>query len=514
VSGSPRFDLPLGAFAVADERTAIVEPGRGRILFAELDRLAGRAAAKLRRLGVEPGARVGLGLRRSADAVAAIHGVLRAGAAWVPIDPDAPVERNAEILADCEVALTLVEQRSAESLAGAVARTAFPSAIEPIGEGVVGRALAAWAAGADGRPVSPPRRAPLDTACVFYTSGTTGHPKGWRMSHRAIADFAGWVARRFEVGEHDAFASQAPFHFAMSVLDVFASAVTGARIVLVPDEVRPFPRRVAEILAGERTTILFATPAFLSGIASLDDLESFDLGALRWIPFGGEVAPAPMLRDLRRRLPHPRYVHCWGSTETNVAVTYELASDEPLDAPPPIGRPSPHYEARVVAADGTCARPGTIGELQLRSAGLPTGYWKRAELDAERFVVDPDGAPWFRTGDLVVELPSGDLRYAGRLGRMVKIRGHRVEPGEVEARLYAHPAVAEVGVVAFEDDLGLHLVAHVRGQRVPVVELKRFCAVKLPAYMIPERFVFHEAMPRTPRGKLDLARLRELSRPG
>ncbi len=259
-------------------------------------------------------------------------------------------------------------------------------------------------------------------------------------------------------------------------------------------------------------TILFATPSILSRIAALDDLESRDLTALRLVVFGGEVFPAPALNALRRRLRHPRYFNCWGSTETNIATYYEIPADAELDGPPPIGRPSAHYQARVVGPLGEIVRAGTIGELQLRGEGLTTGYWNQPELNAERLLAAPDGGPpWYRTCDLAVELPSGDLRYAGRIGRMVKVRGYRVEPGEIETRLYEHPRIHEAGVVAIEGPNGLQLVAHLSGARLPIVELKEFCAVKLPPYMIPERFVFHEALPRTSRGKIDFESLRRAS---
>ena len=164
------------------------------------------------------------------------------------------------------------------------------------------------------------------------------------------------------------------------------------------------------------------------------------------------------------------------------------------------------------ATRGVAEQALEIGELQLRGEGLTTGYLNQPDLTAERMLAAADGGfPWYRTCDLVVELPSGDLRYAGRIGRMVKIRGHRIEPGEIEMHLYQHPAVKEVGIVAVDGARGTELVAHVSGQRVPVVELKKFCAERLPAYMIPERFVFHAALPRTSRGKLDLATLREES---
>ena len=507
----------LGSLAAVDGRPAVIEPGRGSVSYADLDRLADAVAARLCQLGVDPAARVGLYLRRSCDAIAAMLGALRAGCTYVPVDPGAPVERNAEIHTDCGVRLTIVEERFEAGYRQATRLLGASIDIHPIAAVGLGRGVREWASRApELAPEIRAKRAAAqsEVACILYTSGTTGRHKGWMMSRTAIEAFARWGHRLFGIVERDVFANHAPFHFAMSLFDIYSSSIYGARLVLIPDEARQFADHVVDLISRERATILFATPSILSRIAALDDLESRDLSALRLVVFGGEVFPAPQLALLRRRLSHPRYFNCWGSTETNIATYYEIPPEAQFDGPPPIGRPSEHYEARIVGAHGGIVPPGTIGELQLRGAGLTTGYLDQPALNAERLLPAADGGvPWYRTGDLAVELPTGDLRYAGRIGRMVKLRGYRVEPGEIETRLYEHPAITEAGVVAIDGPRGLELVAHVSGTRVPVVELKEFCAVKLPPYMIPERFVFHDALPRTSRGKIDFENLRRAITP-
>jgi L-proline---[L-prolyl-carrier protein] ligase len=506
----------LGWLAASDDRAAVIEPGRGSVSYCELERLADGVAARLCRLGVEPGARVGLYVRRSCDAVAAMLGTLRAGCTYVPVDPAAPLERNAEIYVDCGVRLAIVEERFAAELRRVTHRLGGSLDVQTIAPVGLGRALREWAS--EGASFTAELRAKRtaarsEVACVLYTSGTTGRHKGWMMSRAAITAFVRWSHRLFGIDERDVFANHAPFHFAMSLFDVYSSSTSGARLVLVPDEIRQFAGHVVDVIARERVTVLFATPSILSRMAALEGLESRDLSALRLVVFGGEVFPPSQLRTLLQRLPHPRYYNCWGSTETNIATHYEVPPDADLEAPPPIGRPSAHYEVRVVGPDGELVPVGTIGELQLRGEGLTTGYLNRPELNAERLLPAADGGlPWYRTADLVTELPSGDLRYAGRIGRMVKLRGYRVEPGEIETRLYEHPAIREAGVIAVEGPRGPELVAHVSGPRVAVVELKEFCARKLPAYMIPERFVFHDALPRTSRGKIDFDALRRETR--
>lgn len=500
----------LGWLAAADERPAVVEPGRGSVSYAELDKLADRVAARLRHLGVEPGARVGIYLRRSADAIAAMLGALRAGCTYVPVDPAAPVERNAEIHFDCGVCLALVEERFAAAYREATTRLGASIGVESVGAVGVGRAIGEWAAdSADVGSQSGTRRPSEELALILYTSGSTGRHKGWMMTRAAIEAHARWCHQLLQPGTGDVFANHAPFSFGMSLFDIYSSLGCGAALVLVPDEIRAFATHIVDLLSRERVTIWFSGPAILSLIGALEDLEARDLSALRVVAFAGEVFPAPRLRPLRQRLPRPRYFNFYGSTETNVAAYYELPPHVDLDAPAPIGRPCAHYEARVVSSSGETPAVGAVGELQFRGIGLTTGYINQSELTAERIIASNDGGlPWYRTCDLAVTETSGDLRYVGRIGRMVKLRGYRVEPGEIEARLYQNPHIKEAAVVPIEGPRGMQLVAHVSGERRAVVELKAFCSVKLPAYMIPERFVFHTALPRTARGKIDFEALR------
>ncbi|MGI9592890.1 MAG: amino acid adenylation domain-containing protein, partial [Myxococcota bacterium] len=489
---------PLGRLAASDGRPAVVEPGRGAVSYADLDRLADRVAARLAGLGVARDSRVGLYLNRSADAIAAMLGCLRAGCAYVPVDPSAPALRNAEILAACGVRTALVEAPFVEAFRSAWQTRAEDGDVQALSAVGAGRAIADWAPAAE----APPAREPSELACVLYTSGSTGRHKGWLMTREAIEAHARWSRNLIRPGPDDVFANHAPFSFGMSLFDIYASLTSGASLVLVPENIRQFPEHVVDFISRERVSIWFSGPAILSLIADSEGLEERDLRALRHVAFAGEVFPAASLRKLRRRLPHPRYFNFYGSTETNVAAFHELAPDSEVKAPPPIGRPCTHYEARVVDSEGRLVPPGAVGELQLRGAGLASGYLDQPELTAERIVAAQDGGlPWYRTCDLVSELPNGDLQYAGRLGRMVKLRGYRVEPGEIELRLNEHPEVSVAAVVPAEGPRGLRLVAHLCSPRLPVIELKRFCAERLPAYMVPEQFVFHRSLPRNARGK-------------
>lgn len=506
------IDRGLTALGASDDRPAIVEPSLGVVSYAALDRLADRVASRLQASGVRPGARVGLYVRRSSDAVAAMLGVLRAGGAYVPVDPRAPVERIAGIHADCRIDTSFVEERFEPAYRAALGRaTGREVPMQTLGPIGLGRGIDTWAERA-GEPVRPtPDTAAAthetsgahDLACLLYTSGTTGRPKGWMMTRSAIEAHAGWCHEFLKPTRDDVFANHAQFNFGMSLFDIYSSLTCGARLVLVPDEIRQHGGFVADLWARERVSIWFSGPAILSLVAGVPDLAARDLSALRVVAFAGEVFPLPQLNALRARLPQPRYFNFYGSTEANVAAFWEVPRGMVLDERPPIGRPCRHYEARICNEGGDAVPPGTVGELRLRGGGLDAGYWAQPPA-AEA------GNGWFRTGDLAVELPSGDLRFAGRIGRMIKLRGYRVEPGEIESRLYQHAQIKEVGVVPFGEPGGLELVAHVStttGQRLPLVELRQFCAVTLPAYMIPARFEFHDSLPKTSSGKIDLQTL-------
>jgi amino acid adenylation domain-containing protein len=481
--------IELGA---VDDRTSIVEVGLGRLTYAELDALGSRIAHRLGGLGVGPGAKVGICLPRSADTIAAILGTLRVGAAYVPLDPEAPADRNVQILRDVGAHTTFVDTKS----------TLRDSGLDlQILENVrLGRAIGAWAGDEHAAPVS---HDPDSLASVMFTSGSTGKPKGVMMTRRALETFAAWIREALAPGPSDIFATHAHFHFAMSTFDIFGSLTSGAALVIIPDKLRANAERVADVIHEERVSIWFSGPAILTQLVKRERASS--LASLRVLAFAGEVFPIAHLRELRRQLPQPRCLHIWGSTETNVGVVHEVSRD--IDAPPPIGRPCPHFEYRVVDEHGELVERGVAGELVVRGPAVYAGYWNAPALTEEKRFTDPIG-PWHRTGDLVIELPSGDLRYAGRLGRMVKIRGYRIEPGEIEARLYEHPSIVEAGVVTEGDEGEQDLVAHLRTtEQLSVVALKQFCAAKLPPYMIPKRFQIHAALPRNANGKIDLQKL-------
>jgi amino acid adenylation domain-containing protein len=469
--------------------------------YRELDVLADRVAAALHELGVRRDDRVAIWLVKSAHGVAAMQGVLRLGAAYVPVDPLSPASRAAMIMRDCRIAALVAAPEPAATvlqgdLAGVPLLPADPSEDPSWSEldRFGGEPPRARSGSADG------------LAYILYTSGSTGMPKGVCISHRNALAFVEWAAREVAAGPNDRFSNHAPFHFDLSVFDLYAAFLAGARVSIVPEHHAYVPQALVDFVADEQITIWYAVPSAL--ILMVDRgglLKRTDL-ALRTIVFAGEPYPIKHLRRLRDGLPHLRLFNWYGPTETNVCTGYEIREIAPdRTNPVPIGRAASGDRVWAVKDDGSEAQPGEEGELLVSGPTVALGYWGR----------DPQGDAPYHTGDIVRE-EAGEYVYVGRRDQMVKIRGHRVELGEVEAALIGHPAIEDAGVVTVGEGIDARLIAYLtpRGDAPPLLELKRHCAERLPRHMIIDRAVPLAELPRTRNGKLDRLALRRMAEEG
>jgi len=498
---------------------AVEGPGRDILTYGELDGLSDRLRDQLRGLGVGSGDRVGIYLRKSADSVLGIFGALKAGAAYVPVDPGAPAARNAYILNDCSVRAILIERRFLDHFRLEMGRLGPLPAMLVVDDVAGEMSLREVLQREGARDPVPPgvsaSPAPDDLAYILYTSGSTGRPKGVMLSHRNAVSFVDWCSETFDPQSDDRFSSHAPFHFDLSILDLYVSLKHGATLVLVGEEVGKDPARLAPLIAERRISVWYSAPSILSLLAQYGDLARHDLSALRMVLFAGEVFPVKHLRALHALLPGRRYFNLYGPTETNVCTFYEIPPliPEERTEPYPIGRTCSHLRSRVVDAAGRDLPRGEEGELCVAGPGVMRGYWNLPDQTGRSFLLDPSGDHWYRTGDLVVEAPDGNFLFRGRRDRMVKRRGYRVELGEIEAGMYRHPAIREVAVVALPDEeAGVRIKASLsfrEGKRPSHIELKRFCAENLPLYMVPDLFSFHESLPKTSTDKIDYQRLRE-----
>lgn len=498
------------------ERIAVEDPGIGSMTYRELDTLTDRLRDRLMRLGVRPGDRVGFYLRKSIDSIASIYGILKSGAAYVPVDPGAPATRNAYIFANCAVRVVIVEKRFADPLRAALTESGATPFLLVLEQPVNGCALASALAHDKDPVAATASSAPEDLAYILYTSGSTGKPKGVMLTHRNAVSFVDWCSETFAPSADDRFSSHAPLHFDLSILDVHVAIKHGATLVLINEETGKDASRLAPLIAEQRITVWYSAPSILALLAQYGKLETRDLSACRLILFAGEVFPVKHLRLLREQVPHPRYFNLYGPTETNVCTCYEIPSriDPDRTQPFPIGKTCSHLEALVIDESGREVPPGAEGELLIRGPAVTQGYWNLPENNARAFHTDAAGNSWYRTGDLVVEKDNGNYTFLGRRDRMVKKRGYRIELGEIEACLYQMGDIKEVGVIAVPDDeQGLKIKAFLsaRGAARPsIIALKAFCAQRLPLYMVPDLFVIQDALPRTSTDKVDYQALKGL----
>jgi amino acid adenylation domain-containing protein len=486
------------------DRTAVVDPSGATLTYAELDRQASALAAFLSARGLTLGDRVGLALPKSAASVVSMFGIMKAGAAYVPVDATGPIERGRTILADCQVraiiaaprTIGMTPEESGSPLATKilVGDDSAPDRFEQI-------------VAAGGSPPALPRD-PSQLAYILYTSGSTGIPKGVMLTHRNATSFVDWCSSVFAPSEHDRFSSHAPFHFDLSILDIYVAIKHGATLCLISEEVGKNPRELAMFIATHRLTVWYSTPSILTLLAQFGKLEACDCSTLRLALFAGEVFPVKHLRAIKQAWPAPVYYNLYGPTETNVCTFARIPDEVPeaRDQPYPIGFACSHCVPLVLDSDGHEVRPGDEGLLWMSGDSVFQGYWNRPAENAKAFI-ERDGRRWYNTGDVVRFAPEDGFIYVGRRDRMVKRRGYRIELGEIERAMYRHAGVREAAVVAVPDaDSGVRIVAFLAlaAETPPsIIQMKTFAAGELPPYMIPDRFVFRDRLPKTSTDKTD-----------
>ncbi|MEW5929719.1 MAG: amino acid adenylation domain-containing protein, partial [Gemmatimonadota bacterium] len=468
--------------------------GSERLTYAGLDAASNRLAHALRRRGAGPESRVGICLERGIDMVVAVLAVLKAGAAYLPLDPRDPAERLARLLRDAGASLVLARADHAGS---------FPDLPEgapclDLGRSGIDREPAhAVAAPAD----------PQSLAYVIYTSGSTGTPKGVGVSHRSAVSHLWWVWREVLGADVRALPAISPLFFDASLKQVIGPLLHGGTVWMHPAEAASDPAALLRDLAGQDGLALNCVPSLWRMLLEQDGAQHA-LGGLRALLLGGEALPPDLVERTFERFPRLEVWNLYGPTETSVnAVAGRVERGRPVR----IGRPVANARAYVLDREGRPVPAGVPGELYLGGAGVARGYLGRADLTAERFVPDAlsggRGERLYRTGDRVRWTAEGELEFLGRTDQQLKVRGIRVEPGEIEAALREHAAVREAAVVPREVRPGVaQLVAYVAarpGTAAGASELRAHLRERLPEHMVPAAFVAMERLPLTPSGKLD-----------
>ncbi|WP_316527975.1 amino acid adenylation domain-containing protein [Kitasatospora brasiliensis] len=507
----PEVDCVHRLFARQARRTpdaVAVRHGARSVSYAELDEWSDRFAWRLREHGVGLETPVAIFLERSPQLVAAYLAVLKAGGAYLPLDPAYPPERITHLLADSAAPLVVTTDALGARLPQGAARLVLPDE-EAAGEEAAGepRASARGTAAPDGPP--PDLAGPDNLAYLIYTSGSTGSPKGAMNTHRGVATFARAAVQAFGLTPDDRALQLAPLGFDVVAEELYPHLLNGGSVAFPVGDVPIGTAELWSAVAGSGATILSTTPSRLGAFTATD--RATIPPTLRTLVFGSEAAPA-----LSRLLPWAqwpgRLIQVYGVTEvgctsTATLVDYTGSPDEVV----PLGRPLAGTRAYVLDGGLQPVPPGVTGELYLGGPAVGRGYHGRPGLTAERFLPDPfaerSGARLYRTGDLVRRRDDGTLRFVGRSDHQVKIRGYRVEPGEVETALSRHPGLTECAVTAHDGPAGsrlaVHFVAAPGAEEVDGPALRTFLARRLPEWMVPQSYVPVAALPLTANGKVD-----------
>jgi amino acid adenylation domain-containing protein len=499
--------------------------GRRRLSYGGFLMAANRLAHLLADEGLARGDRVGICLPRCLETAIAVHGILKAGGAFVPIDPHTPAAGIRQLLRDCDIR-HLITQPSLSATLREVLREPVPLRCV-LGAALDGVECRAWSDLEQYDPGSAPVRRILadDLAYIMYSSGSTGRPKGIMHTHRSGLAYAELSVDTYAVTAADRIGNHSPLHFDMSTFGYFSSFAAGATTVIIPEAHTKLAASLAELIAAERLTIWYSVPLALVQLLQRGVLADRDLGALRWVLFGGEPFPPDHLETLMRRLPTARFSNVYGPAEVNQCTYYHLPPlDDPCceaatGRPVPIGRLWDEAEGLVVDEADRLVGDGETGELLVRSATMMQGYWARPDLNERCFFRRPaaGGAEhaFYRTGDLVRHRTDGQLEFLGRKDRQVKIRGYRVELDEIEHRLGTHPAIEAAAVFPVSQNDGtrrIEAAVTLRPERhADAAELRTFVAGVFPAYAVPERVSVMASLPRTGTDKIDRRKLQTMA---
>ncbi len=491
------------------------------ITYADLETMSSRLAQTLARMGIKQGDRVGILLGKSAQSIISLFGIMKAGAIYVPMDPQSPAGRLCHIISHCAIEYLITSQKYLDELySGRDAELPVKKVIlagpQPPDCTDLGHIdCIAWetaVAESSGR-YSPTAMSDASPAYILHTSGSTGTPKGVVISHLNALTFVNMAVDFFGIDGRDRVASHAPLHFDLSVFDIFGAIKAGAALVIVPERLSAFPVKLAEFIDGEQITIWNSVSSVLTMLANKGGLDRFDFDKLRVVHFSGDVMPVKYLRILKRHMANAAFFNIYGQTEANSSLYYpvhEVPENEAWRIP--IGKPFPNFEVFALNEQGAkIARSGEEGELFVSGSTVALGYWDDEKRTQERFVNDPRlpslKTRVYKTGDLVRVDGGGNYVFAGRSDHMVKSRGFRIELGEIELVLNSYPAVRHAVAMAVPDELiGNRIVACVESQTgmdILNAELFDHCSKILPPYMLPEKIVHIDAMPKTTTGKID-----------
>ena len=482
------------------------------VTYSELDTKSNKLAKHLLDLGVKKGDRIGVLMHRCLETSIAVYGILKSGAAYVPIDPFVPNKRVRFLIQDCGIEHLVITQKQSKKIKNLLADDKFLSSVIGVSDFDVIDSIA-WENiyQLSLNNYVPPNILAEDLAYILYTSGSTGTPKGIMHTHYSGLAFAKLVVNLYDFKSNDKVANIAPLHFDVSILGYFSSPLAGATTVIFSDAHLKFPASLAELMEKEQLTIWYSVPLILIQLLLNGGIESKDFASLRWVLFAGEVFATKQLKALMRLWPNAEFSNIYGPTELNQCTFYNLNEPPISDDPIPIGDTWENTEYKILNNRDEEIKDGSEGLLVVRSATMMRGYWNNVKL-TEASLYKEEIAPgfhhvYYRTGDLVKLNEKGELLFLGRMDRQIKFRGYRIEIDEIENTLIKNNAVIEVAVfLTGELDYEKELVATViidDTLTITTEDLKSHCKKHLPVYAVPSNILILKSFPRTSSGKIN-----------
>lgn len=452
----------------------------------------------LSNFGLHEGGVIAICAGKSIDTIVALFGAILNNNPYVPIDSLAPPQRWETILRDCKPQAIVFDSNTKGRIDLGVLPVIEESAIPNSSLTIVRLNWKEYRLDF-----------PKDLAVILYTSGSTGIPKGVMITDQNALSFINWASATFDFSENDIFSSVAPLHFDLSVLDLFVAIRHGAKVILLDEKAIRNPLLIAQLIEEQRITVWYSTPTVLMLLMRYGKMHKRDHTSINKVFYAGEVFPVDQLAELKKHWPKADFYNLYGPTETNVCTWFSIPKELPTEfSAGIIGQSCSHVQCEILNESNG---PDSIGELIVSGSSVSPGYLNRPDLNTSRFYKDSLGKTWYKTGDWVERLDSGDFKFLGRIDRMIKRRGYRIELDEIEAVLSSHAKVYRAAVNSQTNVGGEVLIqAYIQASEssLDTSELKKRVINRLPSYMMPDQWFFVDQLPLTDTQKVNYKELK------